>query len=109
MYVANERKLENGCEIQNSACRKSGAMLRLKIVKHIETEDQHTIDCPDKLPHGTSVLKYFVLSWAQTSRGVCADSYFASLTTAETLMGLGLRFFKSLRVPWIMAIVWVIV
>ena len=92
MYVAIDRKPENGCEIQNSACGKSGVMLRLQIVKHIETEDQHIVDGPDALPHGTSVLKYLVLPWAQTNRGVCADSYFASVTTAQTLMGLGLRF-----------------
>ena len=29
MYVAIDRKPENGCEIQNSACGKSGVMLRL--------------------------------------------------------------------------------
>lgn len=58
----------------------------------METKDQHYIEGPDKLPHGTSVLKYLVLPWAQTNRGVCVDSYFALMTTAQTLMGLGLRF-----------------
>ena len=92
MYIAIDRKPESGCEIQNSACGKSGVMLRLKIVKHVESEDLHLVEGPDELPHGTSVLKYLVLPWAQTSRGVCADSYFASVATAQTLMGLGLRF-----------------
>jgi len=32
-YVAIDRKPEDGCEIQNSCCAKSGIMLRLKIVK----------------------------------------------------------------------------
>ena len=91
MNVAIERKPESGCEIQNSACGKSGVMLRLKIVMHIEANDQHSIDGPDKLHHSTSVLKYLVLPWAQTNRGVCADSYFALVTTAQILMGLGLR------------------
>ena len=92
MYVAIDRKLESGCEIQNSVCEKRGAVLQLKIAKHIETEDLHLVRGPDKLPHGTSVLKYLVLPWAQTSREVCADLYFASVTTAQTLMGLVLRF-----------------
>ena len=69
------QKPESVCEIQNSACGKSGVMLRLKIVKHVESEDLHLVEGPD-----------------QTGRGVCADSYFASVTTAQTLMGLGLRF-----------------
>ena len=66
MYVAIDRKPESGCEIQNSACGKSGVMLRLKVVKHIESEDLHLVEGPDELPHGTSVLKYLVLPWAQT-------------------------------------------
>ena len=61
MYEAIDRKLESGCEIQNSVCEKRGAVLQLKIAKHIETEDLHLVRGPDKLPHGTSVLKYLVL------------------------------------------------
>ena len=61
MYVAIDRKPESGCEIQNSACGKSGVMLRLKIVKYVESEDLHLVEGPDKFPHGTSVLKYLVL------------------------------------------------
>ena len=72
MYVAIDRKPENDCEIQKSACGKSGVMLRLKIVNHIESEDQQIADGPDKLLH---------------DRGVWADLYFASVTTAQTLMG----------------------
>ena len=33
-----------------------------------------------------------VLPWAQTGRGACADSYFVLVNTAQTLIGLGLRF-----------------
>ena len=53
-------------------------MLRLKIVKHIENVDLHMIEGTNALPHGTSVLKFLVLPWAQSGRGICADSYFAS-------------------------------
>ena len=35
-YIAIDRKPENGCKIQNSACGDSGVMLRLKIVKNIK-------------------------------------------------------------------------
>jgi len=37
-YVSIDRKPENGCEIQNAACGKSGVMLQLKLVKHTEEE-----------------------------------------------------------------------
>ena len=82
MYIAIDRKPESGCEIQNSACEKSGVMLRLKIVKHIENEDLHRIESSNMLPHGTNVIKFLVLPWAQSGRGVCADSYFALVVTA---------------------------
>ena len=91
MYLVIDRKLESGCEIQSSAYGKSGVILQLKIVNYIETKDLHLVEGPDELPHGTSVLKYLVLPWAQTGRGVCADSYFVSVTTAQTLIGLSLR------------------
>ena len=91
MYDATDRKLESGCEIQNSTCGRSGIMMSLQIVRHIAESEFpiYVVEEPDSIPHGTSILKYLVLPWAQNSRGVCADSYFASVTTAETLMGLG--------------------
>jgi len=38
MYIAINRKPENGCKIQNSASRKSSIMLQLKLVKELEAE-----------------------------------------------------------------------
>ena len=65
MDVAIDRKPESGCEIQNFAFGRSGIMMRLQIVKHIKSEDFHSVEGPDNIiPHGTSVLKYFVLPWA---------------------------------------------
>ena len=58
MYITIDKKPKNSCEIQNSACGKSGVMLRLKIVKHIENKDLHMIEGANALPHGTSVLKF---------------------------------------------------
>ncbi|KAI2492991.1 Transposase IS4 [Fragilaria crotonensis] len=41
MYVAIDRKPENGCEIQCASCGASGIMLRLKLVKTAEEEARH--------------------------------------------------------------------
>jgi Transposase IS4 len=38
MYIAIDRKPENGCKIQNAACGESGVMIRLKLVKTAEEE-----------------------------------------------------------------------
>ena len=92
MYIAIDHKPENGCKIQNSACGKSGVMLRLLIVKSAEDSDLHTLENDEGIAHGTSILKYLCLPWANTRRGVCADSYFASVSSAEKLMKIGLRF-----------------
>jgi hypothetical protein len=55
-YVAIDRKPENGCEIQNSACGDSGVMLRLKLVKTAEAEDQNVQEDGDSIPHGAKIL-----------------------------------------------------
>jgi hypothetical protein len=44
------------------------------------------------LAHGTRVIKVLVLPWVRSGRLVVADSYFASVATAEELYRLGLRF-----------------
>ena len=36
MYIAIDRKPENGCEVQNAACGVSGVMLQLLLVKQEE-------------------------------------------------------------------------
>jgi hypothetical protein len=38
MYMAIDRKPENGYEIQNAACGNSDVMLRMKLVKTAEDE-----------------------------------------------------------------------
>jgi hypothetical protein len=38
MYVAIDRKPENGCEIQSAACGQSGIMIRLTLVKIADEE-----------------------------------------------------------------------
>ena len=66
MYIAIDCKPENGCEIQNSACGKSGLMARLLIVKIAEDSDLHTLENDDGIAHGTSILKYICLPWSNT-------------------------------------------
>lgn len=92
MYMAIDRKPENGCEIQNAACGKSGVMLRLKLVKTAEEEGANIEEEDDGLLHGTVVLKHLVMPWAMTNRIVCADSYFASVGACEEMARIGLRF-----------------
>jgi hypothetical protein len=92
MYMAIDRKPENGCEIQNAACGTSGVMLRLKLVKTAEEEGANAVEGDDGLLHGTVVLKSLVLPWAMTNRIVCGDSYFASVGACEEMERIGLRF-----------------
>jgi hypothetical protein len=77
-------------------------MIQLRIVKTKEEEenilqeankargeDEQTED--DEL-HGTMVIKYLVEPWSRRRpRVVCADSYIASVRTAEALYQLNLR------------------
>ena len=85
MYMAIDRKPENGCEIQNAACGSSGVMLRLKLVKTAEEEGANIEEGGDGLLHGTVVLKNLVMPWAMTNRIVCGDSYFASVGACREL------------------------
>ena len=91
-YIAIDRKPENVCEIQNSACGPSGVMFKLKLVKTAESEQHAAEEGPDGLNHGTLVLKELVLPWLMKDRVVCADSYFATVQSAEELRKMGLRF-----------------
>ena len=51
MYVAIDRKPENGCEIQNASCADLGIMIQLKIVKTKAEEERGEVD--DGINHGT--------------------------------------------------------
>ena len=60
MYVAIDRKPENGCEIQNAACGHSGVMIRLTIVKTAEEENASAVTDDSSYNHGTNVQKFLV-------------------------------------------------
>ena len=81
-YVVFDRKPENGCEIQDSCCRVSGIIMRLKIVKE-ETEYSNT--------NTVQLLKVLISPWSGSGRRVCADSYFASVQAAEMMAQKGLK------------------
>ena len=94
-YVAIDRKPESGCEIQNAACGVSGVMLCLKLVRNAEEEMENETQEQqenDGLIHGCKVLKELVQPWFNTNRIVCADSYFAAVSTATEMCRLGLGF-----------------
>ena len=96
MYVSVDRNPDNVAEIQNATCERSVIMMRLRIVKSAKNEEEHKDD-KNNPPHGTKVLKELVMSWANTDRIVCADSYFASVTASGELWKHGLRFIGVIK------------
>lgn len=89
--IAIDRKPENGCEIQNSACGRSYIFMRLELVKTAEREETHLHTNETGLPRGLVVLRFLVYPWGRSFRIVCADFYFASVIAAENLVKMGLR------------------
>ena len=89
MYLAIDRKAENWAEVQNSACGRSGTMMRLRIVKSDKNEKEQKDD-EDNIPHGKKEMKELVMPWANMDRVVCEDSYFASVPAAEIFWNNGL-------------------
>ena len=67
-------------------------MLRLLLVKSEEYSHLHAQENNEGLQHGTPILKYLVVSWANSERGVCAHSYFALVSSAEDMMRIGIHF-----------------
>lgn len=64
MYVAIDRKPENGCEIQNAACGHSGILLRLNVVTTAQHQRADSDGEDQSLGHGTTFLKRLVAPWA---------------------------------------------
>jgi len=92
MYVAIDRKPENGREIQNAACGRSGIILHLHLVTTAAAKHANLSAAETQLFLGTTVLQRLVGPWAGTDRIVRADSYFASVEAALSLQASGLRF-----------------
>ena len=89
-YVALDSKPEHGCEVQNTACGRSGIMLHLQLVSTADDERDRAYE--GQMLHGTAVLRRLVEPWAGTQRIVCADSYFASVEAADEMRKIGLKF-----------------
>ena len=93
MYVAIDRKHDNGCEIQDAACERSKIMIRLKLVKTGTEEAADSILEDDNgIFHGTKVFLSLIIPWANSDCIVCEDLYFASVGAAEVLTRIGLRY-----------------
>jgi hypothetical protein len=88
--VAIDHKPENGCEIQNAACGKTGIMMELHVVKgpaeeHLVLENGED----DELGHGCKVMLHLLRFWTSAKcHIVSADSYFASVQSACRLFDL---------------------
>jgi hypothetical protein len=92
MYVAIDRKPENGCEIQNACCGRCSIMMRLKLVKTAEEEATHQQEHQDGMLHGTKVLLFLIEPWLNSGRTTVGDSYFASVGAAYKLDERGMGF-----------------
>jgi len=92
MYVAIDCKPENGCEIQNTACGRSGIMLYVHLVNSAADQRERQSGAESSLLHGTTLLKRLVANCTGSGRIVCADSYFSSVEAALELKGVCLRF-----------------
>jgi hypothetical protein len=71
LYVAMDCMPQNGCEIQNAACRCSAVMICLKIVKTAkEAEALGTTEDEGGLLHSMKVLKELIEPW-HLLHGLC--------------------------------------
>lgn len=64
----------------------------LSVVTTAEHQWATSTDEDDSLPHGTTILKQLVTTWAGTKRIVCAHSLFASVISAVQQQRTGLPF-----------------
>ena len=72
-------------------------MLRLLLVKSEEDSHLHTKKNNEGLQHGTAILKDLISPLANSERGVCADSYFASVSSAEEMVRIGICFTRVVK------------
>lgn len=100
MYIAIDCKPENGCEIREVACGRSGMMLGLKIVKTATEEATlHTEDGRELhgLLHGAKVFKDHVSPWNGSDRMIGTDSCFAPFGAAVELASMKLHFIDVVK------------
>ena len=66
-------------------------MLHLLLMKYEQEYDIHAKENKEYLVHWTDIIKYLTLPWANSECGVCADSYFYAVSSAEEVIRLGLQ------------------
>jgi hypothetical protein len=59
-YVAINHKPENGCEIQNAACGKTGIMIELHVVKGPAEERLNLENDDEDLGHGCKIMLHLL-------------------------------------------------
>ena len=96
MYMAIDRKPENGCEIQSSCCGRSRILCRLLVKKAADTEVESDEE-ENELPRGTREALELMKPWLGTDRIGCGDSYFASVFTAQAFYEKGTRFIGVIK------------
>jgi hypothetical protein len=114
MYLALERKPDNGGEIQNLADVASGIILHLKVVKSANEEkaiaasavadaiaaaadNDDDIAAADEAGKGTQVLLELTELWHHSGCLVTADAYFASVEAALAMKEKGLTFIGNVK------------
>ncbi|KAI2494205.1 Transposase IS4 [Fragilaria crotonensis] len=108
MYVAIDRKPENGCKIQCASCGVAERHHTLfEACKDGEEEARHVslmdeaesgqIMSEEGLLHGAKVMQDLVMPWMHTNRIVCGDSYCASVTAARMMMRYGMQFIGDVK------------
>ena len=65
-YVAMDRKLENGCEIQDACDGRSKVMIQLKLVKGAADNGLSAAEDPGGGLHGPRIMKQLVWPWANS-------------------------------------------
>ena len=90
-----DQKPENGYELKTAAGGKGGIIIRIENV--VSAEDTALKDFESEPLHGTAVTLRLLQPWFHTNRVVCADSYFASVHTADLLYEKGLRFTGAVK------------
>jgi hypothetical protein len=111
MYLALERKPDNGVEIQNHADVVSGIMLHLKVVKSANEEkaitaaaadaiaanDGNNAAAADEAGKGTQVLLELTEPWHHSDCLVTVNAYFASMEAALAMKEKGLTFIGNVK------------
>ena len=81
-------------------------MLRLLLVTYKQDSGIHAQENSKGLAHGSDILEYLTVPWANYEWGVFADSCFDPASSSEEMMQLGLGFIGVMKTatknsPWI--------